>query len=347
MPEKDIEVSLDERRKEAESPRPKYAEVAFRGFLEATPPDTYVNVIDLKLSSPNNQNSRYYETPDIVLFCENVMCNGQRIFRCSGGSLSALGASWRREFLTYTCRNCNSRLVHFAIAFYVNKSEGAPTFLKLGQVPAFGDRTPARLITLIGPDREIFLQGRRAENRGLGIGAFAYYRRVVENQKNRIIWEIARVAKLLGSKPETEELFAAAVAETQFAKSVEMVKDVIPQALLISGRNPLTLLHSALSKGLHNPEMTDEHCLRLAQSIRIILAELAERASEALKNDRDIQNAVSVLMAVPNVPRLTTTRSERTEMPGLGAQTVDEELTPKEESAPTSATIRDLDPAQS
>jgi len=48
------------------------------------------------------------------------------------------------------------------------------------------------VITLIGPDREIFLRGRRAENQGLGIGAFAYYRRVVENQKGRIITQIGK-----------------------------------------------------------------------------------------------------------------------------------------------------------
>jgi hypothetical protein len=71
------------------------------------------------------------------------------------------------------------------------------------------------LINLIGPDREIFRQGRRAENRGLGIGAFAYYRRVVENQKNRIIAEIAKVSKLLGGTPEINALFAAANNETR------------------------------------------------------------------------------------------------------------------------------------
>jgi hypothetical protein len=82
-----------------------------------------------------------------------------------------------------------------------------------------------------------------------------------------------------------------------------MVRDFIPQALMVGGRNPLTLLHSALSKGLHNPEMTDSHCLQLAQSIRTILAELAERASEALKSTKEIEAAISVLMSVPNGPR--------------------------------------------
>jgi hypothetical protein len=49
-------------------------------------------------------------------------------------------------------------------------------------------------------------------------------------------------------------------------------------------------------------DMTDAHCLQLAKSIRTILAELAERASEALKDDKEIQNALSVLMAVQRGP---------------------------------------------
>lgn len=137
----------------------------------------------------------------------------------------------------------------------------------------------------------------------MGIGAFAYYRRVVENQKNRIIVEIAKVATILGSTPEIDALFAAAVTETQFSKSIEMVKDAIPQSLLIKGHNPLTLLHTALSRGLHNPDMTDSHCLALAQSIRTVLADLSERISEALKNTKEVQDALSVLLATPNTPK--------------------------------------------
>jgi hypothetical protein len=145
----------------------------------------------------------------------------------------------------------------------------------------------------------LFLQGRRAEIKGLGIGAFAYYRRVVENQKNRIIAEIAKVAKRLGSSPETDKLFLSAQAERSFERSIEMVKDAIPQALMISGHNPLTLLHTALSKGLHDPDMTDVRCLQLAQSIRTILVTLSEKSSEVLKNDKDIQTALSTLLASP------------------------------------------------
>jgi len=303
---------VKELRKWVEEPRPKYPEVTFKSFLEETPPDTYVYLTDLKMDGnlpyleTRDGNLPYFETPDVVLFCENTDCKGPRIFRCKNGIISSPG--WKYAFLPYQCRNCGSRFTQFAIAISIDKqptstSLGRATCIKLGQIPAFGPQTPTRLIKLIGRDRETFLQGRRAEHRGLGIGAFAYYRRVVENQKNRIIEEIAKVAKLLGSTSETDAIFAAAINETRFAESVAMVKDFIPQVLMIGGHNPLTLLHTALSRGLHNPEMTDEHCLQLAQSIRTILAEFAERASEALKDDREIKNALSVLIAVPNGPK--------------------------------------------
>jgi hypothetical protein len=165
---------------------------------------------------------------------------------------------------------------------------------KYGELPAFGPPTPARLIKLFGTDRELFLQGRRCENQGLGIGAFTYYRRVVENQKNRIFKEIIRVADKIGAPAAMLETLTSAMNETQFSKALDSVKDAIPQALLVNGHNPITLLHSALSGGVH--EHTDEECLELAQAVRVVLVELAERLGGALKDEVELQTAVSRLM---------------------------------------------------
>jgi hypothetical protein len=86
-----------------------------------------------------------------------------------------------------------------------------------------------------------------------------------------------------------------AKAETQFLKSVTFVRDAIPPSLLIDGHhNPLTLLHAALSTGLH--EQTDERCLELAQGVRIVLSELAERLGQALKDKAELKDAVALLL---------------------------------------------------
>ena len=46
--------------------------------------------------------------------------------------------------------------------------------LKFGEFPAFGPPVPPRVLSLIGPDKDLFLKGRRSEIQGLGVGAFAY-----------------------------------------------------------------------------------------------------------------------------------------------------------------------------
>jgi hypothetical protein len=75
---------------------------------------------------------------------------------------------------------------------------------------------------------------------------------------------------------------------------VTSVKLAIPQILLINGANPLTLLHSALSAGVH--DFSDERCLEMAQDVRVVLAELSERLSQAIKDEAELTTAVSRLM---------------------------------------------------
>jgi hypothetical protein len=189
--------------------------------------------------------------------------------------------------------------------FMGDKSGTGGRAIKLGEWPPFGPHTPARVLRLIQPDKDIYLKARQAENQGLGIGAFSYYRRVVENQKDRLIDNIIQVANKLKADQSTLNKLAAAKQETRFGPAVELVKDAIPQTLLIDGHNPLTLLHSALSQGLH--AQSDQECLELATTIRVVLTDLAERLSQALKDHAEIQGAISRLMK-PKVEPSTSTK---------------------------------------
>lgn len=216
------------------------------------------------------------------------------MFFGTGDSLGFLEVNkWREVFLTYLCRNCGRGVKIFAITV-ARKDNKICEAYKFGEYPSFGPPTPPRVIKMIGPDRELFLQGRRCENQALGIGAFTYYRRVVEKQWGRLIDQIIRVAEVTRAKPETIALLEKAKQETQFSKSVEILRDAIPPTLLINGHNPLVLLHGPLSQGVHT--LSDEECLSLATSIRVVLAELAEKVSNALKDVRELKDAVSQLL---------------------------------------------------
>src|SRR5262249_24114392 len=154
---------------------------------------------------------------DIQIHCASETCEGIRFFQAHKREIALPTTNWENVFLPYSCRNCQQTLKIYAVRLMHEKDgTGMGRAVKIGEIPSFAPPTPARVISLIGPDRDLFLKGRRAEIRGLGIGAFSYYRRVVENQKNRIIEEIARVAKKLGAKPDVLADFESALKETQF-----------------------------------------------------------------------------------------------------------------------------------
>lgn len=272
--------------------------IPFSEFLESVPPGTLTNITDLTKARhhPGGQYAGHgLVTPEIQLHCPSDSCNGIRFFRRSNSTVPDVpDDTFHFFYISYVCSNCRKTEKTFSLAAQRDAKSVSGKCYKFGEFPEYGPPTAARLIKLIGPDRELFLKGRRCENQGLGIGAFVYYRRVVEEQKNRIIDEIIKVSQKVGAPAQAIKVLEDAKSETQFSKALANVKDAMPQALLINGHNPLTLLHSALSDGLHL--RSDEHCLEIASSIRVVLAELSERLAQALKDEAELNKALSRLM---------------------------------------------------
>lgn len=280
----------------------KLSAMPFSEFLESIPPSSLTNISDLtqkRYSQGGGISGYQLFTPEIQLHCPSDSCNGIRFFRRTTQNVPDIpDDKYHYFYISYICSNCRKTEKSFSLAAQRDAGEVSGKCYKFGELPEYGPPTAARLIKLIGPDRELFLKGRRCENQGLGIGAFVYYRRVVEGQKNRILDEIIKVSKKIGATEEALQQLEAAKTETQFSKALSNIKDAIPQALLINGHNPLSLLHSALSDGLH--QKTDEHCLEVASSIRVVLAELSERLAQALKDEAELNKALARLMSGKN-----------------------------------------------
>ena len=162
-------------------------------FLEGTPPGSVTSVT--KLAEPQHLGlptaSYIFTAPDIQLHCGSDSCNGTMFFRHTSNT-TKLPAAWHFFYVTYRCSNCQETEKTFSLAALRAGQTTSGDCYKFGENPEYGPPTAAGLIKLIGPDRDTFLKGRRCENQGLGIGAFVYYRRVVENQKNRILGKSSR-----------------------------------------------------------------------------------------------------------------------------------------------------------
>jgi hypothetical protein len=261
---------------------------AWKEFLESTPPNTAKLIEGLGDQRQPHPPIYHIPCPRLLLHCSKD--GGERGFDCN---VSTVGAGY--AFLTYTCRDCGVTRKTFAVltVVKVHKDPGDLEVIKLGEFPPFGSPISSRISKLLDKeDLELYRKGMRAEAQGLGIGAAGYFRRIVEDQWQKLIDELRQAAAKLG---ETNlAVYEEAAKQTQFKTAVDMLKNAIPPKLrILSGENPLTLLHQPLSIQLH--ELTDAECMEQAQDIRIVLTVMLENIADVLADRKELEAAATRL----------------------------------------------------
>jgi hypothetical protein len=185
------------------------------------------------------------------------------------------------EIWRYLCMGCRK----FGRLFFLERrTDSKGDYVrKLGQQPEWEASIPQEFKNRLGEHAVMFQRGMDCEGTGYGVGAFAYYRRVVEDMIGDLL---DRIPALLTD--EERVTFAAALERvhqtTVTQAKIELVKDLLPARLRPEGINPLDVLHTELSVGLHGK--SDEDCLDDAVAVREALAYLVTelaRAEEAGK----------------------------------------------------------------
>lgn len=164
----------------------------------------------------------------------------------------------------YTCQSCRS----FQREFYIYISPNLKYIYKTGQYPEWEIKMDKNLEATLGKHSKTFRKGLVCESQGYGIGAFAYYRRITEEIIDELLDSITSLIDV-----SNQEKYKAALEQTKKTRvaqeKIELVKDLLPDILKPDGINPLGILHSELSEGLH--ANTDEACLENASHVKDIL----------------------------------------------------------------------------
>ena len=210
-----------------------------KAFLEATPPNCAV-VIPGLATQQRSQGGRgapvfrwIVVAPErLQLHCD--VDDGVRRFDASASNNPGLGF----RFLAYSCRDCGKSTKTYALVTELRpvNAEGRESrvaeVMKLGEYPPFGAPIAGRIQKLLDTeDLELYRKGSRSEAQGLGIGATTYFRRIVESRWKLLVKELRRAADRLGHGDLA--VFDDALRETQFSAAVRMLKDAIPDKLLI------------------------------------------------------------------------------------------------------------------
>ena len=187
----------------------------------------------------------------------------------------------------YLCSACKKYEYFFLIQF------ADEYIIKVGQCPPWDITPDKNLIELLGEHKNYYKKGLICESQGYGIGAYAYYRRIVEAIIDSLLDSIGEIIaegekqKYLEALKKTKETIVA-------QEKIELVKDLLPEILRPDGMNPLNLLHSTLSEGLH--AKTDDECLEIAGSIRDILVFLVNQILQTKESSKKFTSRMRKLL---------------------------------------------------
>lgn len=235
--------------------------------------------------------------PDIMIYCDNEICKMKTIHNATDSSGDSILRALNLVTFKYECKHCEVSIKIFNLL--ITKKEGSVHITKIGEYPPFGPHIPASASKLLsGSHRDLFMKGLSSESQNLGIGAFIYYRRTLDSIKNDLIDEMIKVATTIQAPKGFIASLKEGRKEDEFSKSVNKIKKAIPSVFKIDGHNPLTMLNTALNKGLHNKN--DQECLEYAQAIRTILFHLLDRLAELRKDNKELKETISRLNQFSN-----------------------------------------------
>ena len=195
---------------------------ALKEFLENTP--LYVK---LKLPLPDQLTQIY---PDfIVLNCSN--CRAERPFRDERPSGSGAGMAPRPTRISgiynflFTCTGCKKQSFQYWVFVHFQNEEWIQ---KVGQFPIWLPAIPKDIKKELGEDAELYQKALRNMNEGYGIGACAYFRRLLEKYINPLLQLLHDVRKENGAKEEELKPILEAIDSKDFATKARFAADIAP-----------------------------------------------------------------------------------------------------------------------
>lgn len=234
---------------------------------------------------PGSNTRTYYSSPGLRACTPHPI---QSIQQGEMGAGPTINYNEGQGFFFYQCAACGLE-VSTAVVY------SGPKFVKLGVWPSQRPTPPAAVKRYLGEKYvHLYKNGLACERHNFGVGAFAYFRRIVEGIIYKLLEDLSRFVE---DDAEKRDAYATALESIKESHSgsekIAVVKDLLPANLRVGGRNPLGQLYSALSEGIHAQD--DETALGQATTIKVVLEILIGRLAQAEREEAALAAALKSL----------------------------------------------------
>jgi len=231
----------------------------------------------------------------IDAFCEK--CGHVRPFhdmRSRGGGAgmpAAKALSTGTSYLEFTCVTCRKERHKFLVEQILD--EKTIKLQKYGELPRKALERDRVLQKFFSDDSEYYEKAIVCLSHGYGIAAFAYFRRIVENNILKLLDLISEEAENATNKEEIKSALAELQKESPMSEKIKVANKALPEYLKPSGLNPLGRLYQVLSEGVHS--LNDQECLDKTSEIQECLKYLISELSDRKKNQSRFKSMVGSL----------------------------------------------------
>lgn len=245
-------------------------------FLENTPLYTWVEYKKPKI----NRSSLWIK--EIEDYCET--CNQSRPFQDlntygSGSGMAVQALSTGYSYFQFTCVSCKKRHRKYCVEQIV--SEDTIKMQKYGEIPRKQLERDKLLQKFFANDSDCYEKAIVCLAHGYGIAAFAYFRRIIENNILLLLDMLQQDVENSEGAQEIKDALAELRKESPMSERIKLAKKALPDYLSPCGMNPLGKLYQILSEGVHS--LNDDECLKRANTVKeclkFLISELQSRKS--------------------------------------------------------------------
>jgi len=217
---------------------------------------------------------------EIDAFCKN--CGQLRAFqdlrpRGIDARMEVQGLKTGTSYFEFTCVSCRKNMREFLVEQIID--EKTIRFQKYGELPKKQLTRDRVLQRFLRDDLENYEKAVVCLSYEYGVAAFAYFRRVVENNITKLLDLVQEDVQSSSANTEVISALAALRQGSPMSEKIKIANQALPEYLKPDGLNPLGRLYKVLSEGLHN--LSDEECLRRAKAtsecLAFLVSELASR----------------------------------------------------------------------
>lgn len=278
----------------------KYNDSSIKNFLENAPLYSFQ-----KFEKSRNHSTLLIR--EIDGFCEkcdqvrpfhnmaNLASGGGAPSRARGGATvfrtPALKVTSRTEHLKFKCVSCNQSKREFLVEQFVDGD--IIKLQKCGEIPRKKFIRDPVVKRFLQSDYDNYEKAHVCLSHGYGVGAFAYFRRVLENNIIQLLNLVEKDVVSSCADPKIITALDNLKGPSPMSEKIKIANSALPDYLKPDGLNPLGSLYKVLSGGIHR--LSEEECLEKAKDTSCCLEYLVTELNARRKNRDKFKSIISKL----------------------------------------------------